>query len=302
LSFRIDEQGVHHLLERSRHGQLMRLVDLITARLAYAPRAAVLVTAIASVVSVGAVRAQPSQAQAEPPAIASPQPANPTNGVSDAAAMNLFLDRLMIAESGGRDDARNPRSTAVGPFQFIESTFLEVARRHFADEVDELTSPEILRLRTNRAFSRRAAEAFTRDNAAHLAVAGIDATFPNLRLAYLVGPGGAVRVLKTSPDTPVAPVLGGAVVRANPFLSRMTTGDLIQWSARNLASAELGKGSVEGDPSRVASRKRGVAEPSISVRCNRALASCQKWVALAKKRLATNRVAGTGGKRTDRNR
>jgi hypothetical protein len=42
-------------------------------------------------------------------------------GASDTA-FGTFLDRLMHAESAGRDSAANPRSTALGPFQFIKST------------------------------------------------------------------------------------------------------------------------------------------------------------------------------------
>ena len=45
------------------------------------------------------------------------------------AAFHTFLDRLMGAESAGRSHAKNPRSSALGPFQFINSTFLAVMRR-----------------------------------------------------------------------------------------------------------------------------------------------------------------------------
>lgn len=215
------------------------------------------------------------------------------NAVSDAVAMALFLDRLMIAESGGLDEARNPRSTAVGPFQFIESTFLSVARRHFPAETDELSAGEVLKLRTNRAFARRAAEAFTRDNAAHLAVAGFEATFANLRLAHLVGPGGAVRVLKAPASTPAASLLGGPVARANPFLANLTAGSLVAWSARNLAVSELGRKTIAADPSRVARSGAPPQKPEIQIRCNRGLASCRRWVSLAKTRLARKeRIAG----------
>ena len=103
-----------------------------------------------------------------------------------------FLDQLMIAESGGDDLARNPKSTALGAFQFISSTFLRVVRRHFASETASLSFAEILRLRTDREFARRAAEAYTKDNAYHLASHGLPTSFPNLRLAYLVGPQIAV--------------------------------------------------------------------------------------------------------------
>lgn len=216
------------------------------------------------------------------------------DAVADTAAMALFLDRLMLAESGGRDTARNPRSTAVGPFQFIESTFLSIVRRHFPAETDALSPSEVLKLRTNRAFARRAAEAFTRDNAALLASEGFDASFANLRLAHLVGPGGAARVLKAPAETPAATVLGRQVARTNPFLVRMTNGDLIRWSAKNLAASALANAKIAADPSRVSGWGNTPPKPAIRVRCNRALASCRRWIKLAEDRLARKqRLAGT---------
>jgi hypothetical protein len=88
-----------------------------------------------------------------------------------------FLDRLMVAESGGQDAARNPRSTAVGPFQFIEETFLGVVRRHFGEETRSLSTVALLELRQDRAFARRAAEAYSKDNAARLAREGLATSF-----------------------------------------------------------------------------------------------------------------------------
>jgi hypothetical protein len=208
--------------------------------------------------------------------------------------MALFLDRLMLAESGGRDDASNPRSTALGPFQFIETTFLNVVRRHFAAETGELSKQEILKLRTNRPFARRAAEAFTRDNAALLAIAGHEASLANLRLAHLVGPGAAVRILKAPVSTPVVSVLGGQVARANPFLVRMTAADLVRWSARSLKAPASGNARIAADPSRVGKSADAAAKPEITVRCNRALVSCRRWIALAKNRLARKERVAAG--------
>ena len=89
------------------------------------------------------------------------------DGASDIS-FEQFLDHLMRAESSGRDIAANPRSTALGAFQFIESTFLAVAREHFAREVAELSDQPLLALRTNRHFARRVAAAYCRENAAYL--------------------------------------------------------------------------------------------------------------------------------------
>ena len=55
-----------------------------------------------------------------------PLAAQPVQGASDTS-FELFLDYLMRAESNGRDTATNPRSTALGAFQFIEN-ILMVAR------------------------------------------------------------------------------------------------------------------------------------------------------------------------------
>ena len=222
-------------------------------------------------------------------------------GTDDAAAMGRFLDRLMLAESAGRDDARNPRSTAVGPFQFIESTFLEVARRHFAAETAGLAPAQILVQRTNRPFARRAAEAFTLDNAALLSKNGITTSFANLRLAFLVGPSAAVRLLKADATTPVISILGSAVVQANPFMAGMASRDLVAWSERNLAAAD-GRiqprpggdiaGLIPGEPS------RRPAQPVITAQCNLALASCRKWLVLAQRTAARPTATRVGLRRT----
>ena len=167
---------------------------------------------------------------------------------SDSPVMDGFLDRLMWVESGGRDDARNPRSTAVGPFQFIESTFLDVARRHFAAETATLAPAQILALRTNRPFARRAAEAFTRDNADILANNALAATPGHLRLSFLVGPNAAVRLLQAEPATPVIALLGANVVQANPFMAGMAARDLVVWSERSIAGSGTASGVIGPRP------------------------------------------------------
>lgn len=50
----------------------------------------------------------------------------------------------------------------------------------------------------------RFVEAYTKDNATHLAREGLPKSFNNLRLAYLAGPNGAVRLLHAPPQTKVS--------------------------------------------------------------------------------------------------
>jgi hypothetical protein len=151
------------------------------------------------------------------------------------AAFETFLDRLMHAESAGRDTAANPRSTALGPFQFIKSTFLAVMRRHFPAAVANLSDRDILALRTDRGFARRAAEAFSRDNMDFLADRGLKPTFGHLRLAFLLGPSAAAKVVQAAPGKPVSHILDGSVIVANPFMRRMTAGELVARATRDVS-------------------------------------------------------------------
>jgi hypothetical protein len=223
--------------------------------------------------------AEPSQAQPPPTG----EKAAPAAAAADRSAFDLFLDRLMRAESGGRDTAANPRSTALGPYQFIKSTFLELARRHFGVEVQELSEDEILRLRTNRSFARRCAETYSRENLAFLSEQGLEPTFGHLRLAFLVGPYAAARVLQAAPATPVGEILGSAVVRANPFMARMSTSNLIAKTARDVGetASEVDVAphvrTAAAQPAPVASRRPVARALSARHACNPKLASCRKF-------------------------
>jgi hypothetical protein len=164
-----------------------------------------------------------------------------------------FLDRLMRAESNGRDAVANPRSTALGAFQFIESTFRSIAREHFAREVAGMSDEHLLALRSNRNFARRAAAAYCRENAAYLQQQGLSPTFGHLRLAYLLGAGGAAKVLKAPPQTALTDILGAGVTRANPFMQGKTAADLIERAMRDIEPR-----------SEVASASSGQSEPSLA--------------------------------------
>lgn len=231
---------------------------------------------------VVALAMSPAPAHAEDPQPQSAQTTKSGADQPDKLTLETFLDRLMAAESGGNDQARNPRSTATGPFQFVNSTFLYVARRHFDEETAALTPSQILALRTKRSFARRAAEAYTKDNARHLVREGHEPSFTNLRLAYLVGPSGAVRVLGAEPDARVTAVLSSAALRANPFMRRMTVAELLEKCARDL---EVDPQSTAGLIVDVEGAPKKRSRPKIKVNCNLARPSCRRWLALKEKKL-----------------
>jgi hypothetical protein len=235
----------------------------------------------------GAVHADPGPA--------TPAAPGPENSVSkqdpQQMTMDQFLDLLMGAESGGRLTARNPRSTALGPYQFIASTWLMVANKHFATETKDLRVAQILALRIDPGLARRAAEIYTLENAAYLVAQGHAATFPHLRLAFLVGPVGAARVLSAQPEMPVNQVLSSNVIAANPFMTRMTAADLIARCARDLSATPAMTAGVTPDDALIAAAKEAGAVAATSAErarvaapCNLTLPSCRRWLALAQRR------------------
>ena len=158
----------------------------------------------------------------------------------------MFLDRLMNAESGGRQIRENPASTALGPFQFISSTFLDVIQRYFPEVSDGKSNAEILALRVDPKISRDAALAYTRANAAFLQGRGVAAHPAHLRLAFLVGPSGALNVIAAEPETPVSSLLSSAALEANPFMGSLTAKQLIERAEREAAG--LGAFPVPAEP------------------------------------------------------
>ena len=206
-------------------------------------------------------------------------------------AETLFLDRLMRAESGGRQYAKNRASSALGPFQFLGTTFLDVVRRNFPALASGKTDADILALRTDFLVSRDVALIYTRENASALTAKGKETTAANLRLAFFAGASGALRVLEAEPDALVSTLLSQAAIAANPFLRNMTASQLLARASREaegLGDAAVAMGALP-KPSGNSSK--------ITVRCNLGLASCRHWLALAEKRVAMSaRLVSSGPK------
>jgi hypothetical protein len=220
-------------------------------------------------------------------------------GATDAQ-FEAFLDRLMRAESNGHDQAANPRSTALGPFQFIKATFIELARRHFVRELAPLSDEEVLALRMHRTFARRAAAIYTRENLAYLTGQGLKPSFGDLRLAHLVGPRAAARLMQALPQTPANEVLGGSVIRANPFMRGMSASELIARAARDVGEQRNAVAVAPQPRERIAALQpaprtqvRPSSQPTVTATCNQKLVVCRRWIAMQanKQRVAQQRQA-----------
>ena len=80
-------------------------------------------------------------------------------------AVANFVNKTIGVESGGNPNAKNGKSSATGLGQFIESTWLDMVRRHRPDLVQGKGRSEILALRTNPAISREMTTRYTEENA-----------------------------------------------------------------------------------------------------------------------------------------
>lgn len=141
-----------------------------------------------------------------------------------------LADQIINAESGGNANAANPRSSAVGPAQFINSTWLNLIDKYRPDLAQGKSPAQILAMRSDPDVSSQMVRAYANENTNILGDAGFPASAGNLYLAHFAGPGGAVNVLKADPSTPVSQILSPQAVAANPFLRGMNAGQLAAWA------------------------------------------------------------------------
>src|SRR5262245_12810494 len=148
----------------------------------------------------------------------------------------------------GRGFAREkPPFDGPGRLQFIESTFLVVVNKHFPHEITGLTERQVLARRTEIVFSRRVGRAYVNDLVAALRNNGLPATPLNVRIAFLVGPAAAIRLLKAPPHKPLKEVLSGDAIAANPFMWGAAIAKLVQKAAADV-SATGRPGASLGEP------------------------------------------------------
>jgi hypothetical protein len=175
-----------------------------------------------------------------------------------------LVDRIIGIESAGRADAKNPRSSATGLGQFIDSTWLSMVKGEAPEVASGKSDAELLALRNNPVLSRRMTAAYAEKNKSFLAEKGLPTDSGAIYLAHFLGPAGAEKVLRAAPDTPVRDLFSENVIDANPQLARMTAGGLRQSTARKMGG---------GRPTQVASRIDETTDAALSAEIDAAPAS-----------------------------
>ncbi|WP_208438405.1 transglycosylase SLT domain-containing protein [Bartonella vinsonii] len=122
-----------------------------------------------------------------------------------------YLYRVAQIESGGNPNARNPRSSAGGLYQFIDSTAKQYGLQ---DRFDPIQAAD--------AMGR-----LTRDNRNHLSrVLGRAPSEAELYLAHQQGAGGAARLLQ-NPQAHAVQIVGSNAVGLNGGNAGMRAGDFV---------------------------------------------------------------------------
>jgi hypothetical protein len=167
-------------------------------------------------------------------------PALPSAYVVPAAFSGEFVDKVITAESSGNAEARpcdaktgKLLSSAYGAGQFVESTWLEMIRKHRPD-LAASSDEHILDLRGDFALSREMTVKFTEENRTFLIKHGFDPTDAALYLAHFAGRTGAVKLLKAHRDTPVEKILSAEAIEANQFLKGQTPATLYAWAGKKM--------------------------------------------------------------------
>lgn len=149
-------------------------------------------------------------------------------------AIDTLVNQIIVVESGGRADAANRNSTAVGLGQFINSTWLRMMRQYRPDLVRTMGRSELLALRLNPDMSREMVRNLARENEAYLRSRGHEITAGRLYLAHFLGMTGADKALRANPNDTVLNVMGADVVESNKFLRNMKISDIWAWADRKM--------------------------------------------------------------------
>ena len=130
-----------------------------------------------------------------------------------------------VENATGDPYATNPKSSAYGHSQFIDSTWIEQYHKAFPDS--NLPDEEILAARSNKEIDKKIAIQYAKENAKTLEAYAIPVNTTTLLMAHQMGAKGAAMVLqafKEDASQPIESVLSADAIAANP-----------QWQGRTVA-------------------------------------------------------------------
>ena len=155
-------------------------------------------------------------------------------GIAQGLGGSSFEQKLIRVESGGDVNAKNPRSTALGPYQFTTDTWRSSVRQMNPEWARGLDEEELQQMRTNPAAAKEVFDHLRAQNAEFLSSVGVPLTEGNEYLAWFLGAPRAAQVLRSDPTADLASIVPSEVIEANPFLEGMNVHDIQQWANRKM--------------------------------------------------------------------
>jgi hypothetical protein len=167
---------------------------------------------------------------------------------------NSLADRIIRAESNGNAKEKNKLSSASGPAQFLEETWLEMITAHRRDLVNGRSRAALLKLRDDPNMARELMMRLLEKNAKVFYDRHVPITPGSLYLAHFAGTAGALALLSCAESESAASVMASAdatgrmtrekIVWANPFLVNYTVADLRRWADQKMQRS----GSFDASP------------------------------------------------------
>ena len=149
---------------------------------------------------------------------------NPNQSSGSSSVTDGFLNLLASIESSGNPDAKNPKSSASGLFQFTKKTAQALGLPWGSDpslpfgganvSVDQQTA---------------AAQNLVQQNASILSSHGINLSNSSLYAAHFLGPATAVKVLSAPVTASLQSLIGSQAMVANGFPSNWNVGNFMSW-------------------------------------------------------------------------
>jgi hypothetical protein len=139
------------------------------------------------------------------------------------------------------------RSSATGPGQFLDETWLEMIASYRPALVVGHSQKEVLKLRRDPELAREITTRLVQRNAKILSKRSLPVTPGTLYLAHFAGAAGAIAILSVPEGEHAASIMARAdatghmtrekIVFANPFLADFTVADLKRWADFKMKSS-----------------------------------------------------------------